>query len=351
MAARGLGRALRATPEGQVDLASNDYLGLSRHPSVIAAARRALEHYGAGATGSRLVTGTTSLHLSLEQALSARLGAEALVFSSGYLANLAAVCALADADTLIVADHRNHASLIDACRLSRASVRVTSSQGDVATALESWPGRAVVVTDAVFSVDGVLAPLVDLHALVRRNGALLLVDEAHAIGVLGAAGEGACAAAGLDGEPDVVRTITLSKSLGSQGGAILGPARLRDHLVDTARPFLFDTGLAPAAVGAALEALSLMTADRVSALSSVAAGLAAALDVEATPGPIVCVPVPDPREAVAAQHRCRSAGILVGCFRPPSVPEGGSCLRLTARADLSDADLRRAVSVVQQAVA
>ncbi|MCU1587251.1 MAG: 8-amino-7-oxononanoate synthase, partial [Frankiales bacterium] len=245
VAAHGLGRTLRERPEGHVDLASNDYLGLSRHPSVIAAAGRALEHYGAGATGSRLVTGTTSLHLSLEQALSSRLGAEALVFSSGYLANLAAVSALADAETLVVADHRNHASLIDACRLSRAPIRVTSSLAEVATALDSWPGRAVVVTDAVFSVDGALAPLVELHSLVRRSGALLLVDEAHAIGVLGSSGEGACAAVGLDREPDVVRTITLSKSLGSQGGAVLGPARLRDHLIDTARPFLFDTGLAP----------------------------------------------------------------------------------------------------------
>jgi 8-amino-7-oxononanoate synthase len=347
VAARGLRRSLRTRPDRALDLASNDYLGLSRHPSVIAAAGRALELHGAGSTGSRLVTGTTSLHLALEQALTTRLGAPALVFSSGYLANLAAVSAVADSETLLVSDRRNHASLIDACRLSRATVRVTSSVAEVAQALDSWPGRAVVVTDAVFSVDGALAPLVDLHHLVRRSGGLLLVDEAHAIGVLGPSGEGACAAAGLEAEPDVVRTITLSKSLASQGGAILGTERLRDHLVDTARPFMFDTGLAPAAVGAALEALSLMTRDRVTSVNDVAARLAALLEVEPTPGAVVRAPVPDPVAAVAAQQACRDQGVLVGCFRPPSVPEGGSCLRLTARADLSAADVERAASVVR----
>ncbi|MCW2543201.1 MAG: 8-amino-7-oxononanoate synthase [Frankiales bacterium] len=350
VAARGLGRRLRATPSGLVDLASNDYLGLSRHPSVVAAAASAAALYGAGSTGSRLVTGTHELHLSLEQALSDRLGGHALVLSSGYLANLAAVSALTDADTLVVSDRRNHASLIDACRLSRASVRVTDSIAEVAAALDSWPGRAVVVTDAVFSTDGSLAPLADLHTLVRRHGALLLVDEAHAIGALGPSGEGACFLAGIADELDVVRTITLSKSLASQGGAILGTAALREHLIDTARPFMFDTALAPPSVGAALAALSLMTPDRVAALTAVGTQVSSLLDVDATPGPIVCVPVPDPRRAVAAQQRCLDEGVLVGCFRPPSVPVDGSCLRLTARADLAPESVEQAVAVVRAAV-
>ena len=351
IAVRGLGRTLRPTPAGLIDLASNDYLGLSRHPLVVEAAADAARRFGAGSTGSRLVTGTHNLHLELEQALSARLGGHALVLSSGYLANLAAVTTLTDADTLVISDRRNHASLIDACRLSRASVRVTSSVAEVAAALESWPGRAVVVTDAVFSTDGSLAPLADLHTLVRRSGALLLVDEAHAIGVLGPSGEGACFAAGLADEVDVVRTITLSKSLGSQGGAVLGTAALHEHLVDTARPFMFDTALAPPSVGAALTALSLMTADRIAALTAVSAQVASLLGIEATPGPIVSVPVGDPHRAVAAQQECRDAGVLVGCFRPPSVPVGGSCLRLTARSDLTPDEVALAVNVVTAAIA
>ncbi|MCW2585025.1 MAG: 8-amino-7-oxononanoate synthase, partial [Frankiales bacterium] len=296
--ARGLVRHLDPS-EGLLDLASNDYLGLARHPEVVEAAVAAVRRYGAGSTGSRLVTGTTALHLELEQALATRTGAEAaLVFSSGYLANLGAVTTLAGAGTLVVSDSANHASLVDACRLSRGTVQVVP-HGDVAaveTALAGHPGRALVVTDAVFSVDGTLAPLVALHDVVRRHGALLLVDEAHGLGVLGPGGAGACALLGLDREPDVVRTVTLSKSLGSQGGAVLGPVALRDHLIDTARAFVFDTGLTPAAVGSALKALELTTDDRVAALAGVTVALAAALEVPATPGAVVRLLIGDPHE-------------------------------------------------------
>jgi 8-amino-7-oxononanoate synthase len=350
--ARGLVRRLDPT-EGLLDLASNDYLGLARHPQVVDGAVEAARRFGAGSTGSRLVTGTTSLHLALEEALAARCGAEtALVFSSGYLANLGAVTTLAGPGTLVVSDSGNHASLIDACRLSRATVQVVA-HGDVAaveTALAAWAGRAVVVTDAVFSVDGTLAPLVALHDVVRRHGALLVVDEAHGLGVLGPQGAGACALLGLDREPDVIRTVTLSKSLGAQGGAVLGPAVLRDHLVDTARSFVFDTGLAPASVGAALAALDLVTDERIGRLAAVGAALAAALDVEPTPGAVVRLLVGDPFLASEARDRCRAEGVLVGCFRPPSVPVGEACLRVTARADLSSAEVSRAASVVRSAL-
>ncbi|MCU1595932.1 MAG: 8-amino-7-oxononanoate synthase, partial [Frankiales bacterium] len=138
----------------------------------------------------------------------------------------------------------------------------------------------------------------------------------------------------------------LSKALGAQGGAVLGPASLRDHLIDTARPFIFDTGLAPASAAAALAALALVTEDRVARLAAVTRQLAAALDVPATPGAVVHVPLGDPRAAVAAQRACRASGVRVGCFRPPSVPAGGSCLRLTTRANLSAADVQRAAEVV-----
>lgn len=350
--ARGLVRTLDPGGPDLLDLASNDYLGLARHPVVVDAAVDALRRYGAGSTGSRLVTGTTALHLELEAELARRTGAQsALVYSSGYLANLGAVTTLAGPDVLVVSDGANHASLIDACRLSRARVQVVphACPDAVDRALAAWPGRALVVTDAVFSVDGSLAPLAQVHAVARRHGALLLVDEAHALGVLGPGGAGACAELGLADEPDVVRTVTLSKSLGAQGGAVLGPALLRDHMVDTARAFVFDTGLAPACAGAALAALSLVTEERLAALAGVSAALAGALGVPATPGAVVRVPVGEAHEALAAQQACREQGVRVGCFRPPSVPEGGSCLRLTARADLTAADVARAAEVVRSA--
>jgi len=348
---QGLVRRLQPLPAGVLDLAGNDYLGLSRHSTVVAAATRALAEHGASATGSRLVTGTTVLHDQLEHALAARTGAEsALVFSSGYLANLAVVSALAGPGSLVVSDADNHASLVDACRLSRAAVRVVP-HGDVAAVdrgLRGHDGPALVVTDAVFSVDGALAPIEDLLHVVRRTGALLLVDEAHGLGVLGARGAGA--AAYLAGAPELVRTATLSKALGSQGGVVLGPVVLRDALVDTARPFVFDTGLAPASCAAALAALELVDDERVRRLACVGRRLAEALGVERTPGAVVRVPVGDPHEALAAQARALAQGVAVGCFRPPSVRAGEACLRLTARADLSDADVARAAQVVRAAV-
>lgn len=353
LARRSLVRGLDPGEPGLLDLASNDYLGLSRHPQVVAAAVEAVHRFGTGSTGSRLVTGTTSLHLQLESALAERTGADAaLVFSSGYLANLGALTVLGGPGTLVVSDAANHASLVDGCRLSRAQVRVVPHR-DVAAvdeALRAHAGRAVVVTDAVFSVDGSIAPLRELHEVARRHGALLLVDEAHAVGVLGPAGAGACAAIGIAGEPDVVRTLTLSKSLGSQGGAVLGTTSLRDHLVDTARGFVFDTGLAPAAVGAALAALRLVDDARLAALARVGADLAGALGVDQTPGAVVQVAVGDAGTALAAQRSCRQDGVRVGCFRPPSVPEGRSCLRLTARADLTADEVARAVTAVRRAL-
>ncbi|MCM3885012.1 aminotransferase class I/II-fold pyridoxal phosphate-dependent enzyme, partial [Frankia sp. R82] len=248
----------------RVDLAGNDYLGLGRHPVVVEAAVRATREWGAGATGSRLVTGSTTLHAELENALAAHMGfAAALVFSSGYTANLGVLTALVGPGDLIVSDALNHASIVDACRLSRAQV-VIAAHGDVgavAAALGAggWR-RAIVVTESVFSADGDAADLTALHATARAHGALLVVDEAHGLGVVGPGGGGALHAAGLAGAPDVVATATLSKALGGLGGAVLGPAALRDHLVDTARSFIFDTGLAPANVGAALAALAQLRA-------------------------------------------------------------------------------------------
>lgn len=338
-----------------LDLASNDYLGLSRHPAVVDGAVAAARSYGAGAGGSRLVTGSTELHDELEQALAAYVGTSSgLVFSSGYLANLGVLTALTGPGSLVVSDAANHASLVDACRLSRARVVVvpTGDLGAFQSALaDRTEERAVVVTDAVFSVTGALAPVAALHDLARQYGAALLVDEAHALGVVGVDGAGLCAQAGIAGEPDVVMTVTLSKALGSQGGAVLGGPDVRAHLVDTARPFIFDTALAPAAAGAALAALRLVDASRVATLRAVVTELAGLLDLPPSDGAVLPLVLGDPSRAAAARDACVAAGVRVGCFRPPSVPPGGSCLRVAARADLTADEAQRAASVIRTAVA
>jgi 8-amino-7-oxononanoate synthase len=351
----GLRRALRPRPpvSAELDLASNDYLGLSRHPDVIAGGVQALRTWGAGATGSRLVTGDTELHQELESALADFVGAEAgLVFSSGYTANLGAVVGLSGPRSLVVSDAYSHASLVDACRLSRARV-VIAPHCDVdavdAVLASRDEERAVVVTDSVFSADGTLAPLGRLHEVCRRHRALLIVDEAHGLGVRGTGGRGLLHEFGLAGAPDVVLTTTLSKSLGSQGGAVLGSAAVRSHLIDAARPFIFDTGLAPAAVGAALAALRLLAAEtwRPGAVLRHAAILAEICGVVIRPeSAVVSVILGDPELALTAATACLDAGVRVGCFRPPTVPAGTSRLRLTGRASLDADDLELARQVL-----
>ncbi|MGW0142709.1 8-amino-7-oxononanoate synthase [Streptomyces calvus] len=354
----GLVRTLRPRAAGTplLDLASNDYLGLTRHPEVVEGAARAARTWGGGSTGSRLVTGTTELHAELERELAGFCGFEAaLVFSSGYAANLAAVTALAPHGSLVVSDAGNHASLIDGCRLARGTTQVAAHADPdaVRKALSGHDGPAVAVSDTVFSVDGDAAPLAGLAGACREHGAGLVLDDAHGLGVLGDGGRGAPHAAGLAGADDVVVTVTLSKSLGSQGGAVLGPSRVIDHLVNAARTFIFDTGLAPAAAGAALAALRLLRREpgRAARARVVARELhtrltAAGLEAVRPDAAVVSVRAPSPEQAVRWAADCRAAGLSVGCFRPPSVPDGIPRLRLTARADLSGAEIERAVRVI-----
>jgi 8-amino-7-oxononanoate synthase len=357
----GLKRQLQPRPptSGSLDLAGNDYLGLTRDKRVTGAAAAAALRWGAGSTGSRLVTGSTELHSELELELASFTGAQAaLVFGSGYAANLAAMTALSGQNSAIVADQYIHASLIDGCRLAKAEVAVvghcdTAAFGK-ALASRTRP-RALGVTESVFSVDGDLAPLTALVEVCREHGAALVVDDAHGFGVLGDGGRGGVAAAGLRGAPDVVTTMTLSKSLGAQGGAVIGPRRVIHHLVDTARSFIFDTGLAPASAAAALAALRILRdePDRsgkvLAAAVELAARLAAAGFATSTPtAAVVSVRAPSADDALGWSLRCREAGVLVGCFRPPSVPDKVSRLRLTARADLSEADIERAVTVITE---
>lgn len=353
----GLRRSLRTRPPvgAELDLASNDYLGLSQHPRVIDGGVAALRTWGAGSTGSRLVTGNTELHEEFEAALASFVGAaSALVFSSGYTANLGAVVALSGPGSLLVSDALTHASLVDACRLSRARVVVTPHNDAAAvehTLATRSEDRAVVVTDSVFSADGDLAPLRDLHDACRRHGALLIVDEAHGLGVRGDGGRGLLDEVGLSGAPDVVMTTTLSKALGSQGGVVLGPAAVRDHLIDAARPFIFDTGLAPAAVGAAYAALQVLVDEpwRAQRVLDHAASLASICGVAEIPSSaVVSVILGEPDVAFGSALACLERGVRVGCFRPPTVPAGTSRLRLTARASLSDDEMALAGQVLTE---
>src|SRR5579884_3755823 len=282
----------------------------------------------------------------------AHLGRRLDRFSSGYTANLGAVVGLSGPGSLLVSDAYSHASLVDACRLSRARVVVTPHRDvdAVEAALASRDEeRAVVVTDSVFSADGALAPLQQLHEVCRRHRALLIVDEAHGLGVRGVGGRGLLQECGLAGMSDVVMTTTLSKALGSQGGVVLASAAVRDHLVDAARPFIFDTGLAPAAVGAALAALRVLVAEpwRPDTVLRHSRFLAEVCDVPQVPeSAVVSVILGDPEVAVAAATACLDAGVRVGCFRPPTVPAGTSRLRLTARASLDRDELALAEKVL-----
>jgi 8-amino-7-oxononanoate synthase len=356
----GLTRRLRPRAAGDtvVDLAGNDYLGLAVHPAVVSAASAALAAYGLGATGSRLVRGSTDAHAALEAELASWLGfPAALVFSSGYLANVGAVRALATLrpGTRIISDAYNHASLIDGCRMAGVPVSVAphGSPSAVAALLDSDSAPALVVTESVFSVDGDLAPLAALYEVTCARDALLLVDDAHALGVLGAAGAGGVAAAGLAGAPGLVVTATLSKSLGGAGGVVAGPAAVVRHLVDTGRTFIYDTALPPAVVAGVSAAVAVAQAadDRRSVLrdrglSAVRRLSAAGFAVTPPAAGVLSVVAPGPEAAVAWAADCWDRGVAVGCFRPPSTPDGSSRLRLTLNAGVAAADFDRALDVI-----
>ncbi|GAD83150.1 8-amino-7-oxononanoate synthase [Nocardia asteroides NBRC 15531] len=355
----GLRRQLRvrAAESPAIDLASNDYLGLVRHPEVVEGAVAAVRRWGAGSTGSRLVTGTTAEHAELEAELAEFVGAETgLVFASGYAANLGAVTALAGRGALVVSDAGSHASLVDACRLSRARVEIAPHR-DVAAVerllAERAEERALVLTDSVFSADGDLAPLAELHRVTRANGAVLIVDEAHGLGVRGVGGRGLVHEVGLAGAPDLVITATLSKAFAAQGGVVLADARIRAHLIDAARTFIFDTGLAPAAVGAARAALALLRREPAMARRVLdrAADIARIAGVPEPESAVVSVVLGEAQLAFDAAQACRARGLDVGCFRPPSVPEGTSRLRLTARANLTPAELDTIAEVLGEVLA
>ncbi len=353
-AATGVTGSTGAGDRPVLDLASNDYLGLSQHPRVLAAAHAALDRYGASATASRLVTGTLPVHRELEAGLCALTGqTSALAFSTGYAANLGVLTALSGRGAQILLDAHAHASLHDAARLSRMPYATFehNDPGALERELVARQGtRVLVAVESIYSVLGDAAPLRELVAVCARHDALLVVDEAHGIGVAGN-GRGLVHELGLVGAQDVVVTVTLSKALGSQGGAVLASHAIRQHLVNTARSFIFDTGLAPAAAAAALTAADLVATEPelVVRMRSNAARIAETLGVAPTAGAVQSLPMPSPESALAACLGLRGQGVLVGCFRPPSVPDGVSRLRITARADLSEADVLEAARLVASA--
>jgi 8-amino-7-oxononanoate synthase len=341
-------------------LASNDYLGLAADPRVTGAAAEAARRWGAGAGSARLVAGALRLHDELEARLAAFKGAEAaLLFSSGYLANLGAITALVGRGDAVFSDALNHASIVDAARLSRADVHVWRHRDveHLAALLRERrdAARRLVVTDSVFSMDGDVAPLADLVELCEREGAILMVDEAHATGVVGPGGRGAVAAAGLEGRVPVVMT-TLSKALGAAGGAITGSARLVAFLRNRARSFVFDTAPAPPAVAAALVALEILEAEpwRAERARTLALRLADGLDdagfrVPRPEAAVVPVVVGEPAAALALAEALEREGVLVPAIRPPSVPPGTARLRATTTAAHADEHVALAVRAFERA--
>ncbi len=334
-------------------LCSNNYLGLADHPRVRAAAADAATRWGVGAGASRLVSGTMTVHRRLEERLAAFEGTESCVlFGSGYLANLGAIGALAGPGDAVFSDELNHASIVDGCRCSRARVVVyrhlDAEHLDWTLRRHGRDGRRLIATDAVFSMDGDVAPLEEIVEVARAHRARVLVDEAHATGALGPGGRGAVAQAGLEGEVDVL-VGTLGKALGSYGAYVCGREEMVRYLVNTARPLIFSTAPAPPAAAGALAALGLVEErpHRVQRLRSHARTLRRALAAEGFAVPesdihIVPLLVGDERDATALCKGALERGVFAQAIRPPSVPAGGSRLRLTAMASHTPAELRRA---------
>jgi glycine C-acetyltransferase/8-amino-7-oxononanoate synthase len=351
----------RVTLEGAevLLLCSNNYLGLADHPRVRQAAADAAERFGAGAGASRLISGNMALHCRLEERLAAFSGYDAaLLFGSGYLANVGTIGSLAGRGQVVFSDELNHASIIDGCRLSRAE-RFIYRHADLdhlSWGLDRAGDRAaLIVTDAVFSMDGDVAPVAALLELARRYGCRLAVDEAHATGALGPGGRGAVAEAGLSGEVDVL-VGTLGKTLGSYGAYVCGRADTIDLLINTARPFIFSTAPPPPAVGAAIAALGLLDGQpgMVENLGRNAAMLRRALSdqglaVGGSRTQIVPVHVGDPALAVELSERALAGRVFAQAIRPPTVPDGTSRLRLAVMANHRADELMAAAHVIARA--
>lgn len=332
-----------------VSFASNDYLGLASHPGVVAAAHRALDRWGTGSGSSRLITGSRPVHAELERALAAWKGCEqAVVFPTGYAANLSVLSVFGAEGAHIFSDELNHASIVDGSRLARAPVTVYphARLDHLDDLLRATAGaRPIIVSDSVFSMDGDQADLAGLLAVARRHGGLLVLDEAHA--VLGPELDELRCDHG-DGGDDVLVVGTLSKTLGSLGGFVAGPARFIDHLVNRARPYIFTTAPTPADAAAALAAVEVVRSAegeaRRTRLAGHVARVVAAVGCSHHRTPIIPVVVGAETDAVAASDRLLAEGVWVPAIRPPTVAPGTSRLRVTLSAIHTDEQVDRLVA-------
>ena len=336
---------------------SNNYLGLADHPAPVEAAKAALDRYGAGGGASRLVSGTMTPHRELEEAVARFKGAEAaVIFPTGYMANVGTIPALAGKGDTVYCDRLNHASIFDGCRLSGAALRVYPHKdaGNLDDLLgKARGGRALVVTDTVFSMDGDLAPLPDLVAICERRGATLMVDEAHATGVLGANGRGAAEHFGI--EPGRIPVVmgTLSKAVGSLGGYVAGSRDLVALLVNRARSFIYTTALPPAVCAASMAGLRIIAEEpnRRAALWARARQLQDGLrdlgfDLGSCDTPITPLMAGESDAAVRLSRRLFERHILAPAIRPPTVPEGTARIRLTPIATHTAEDVDALVRAV-----
>ena len=341
-------------------LCSNNYLGLADHPRLRRAAADAARSLGTSAGASRLISGSMSIHSELESRLAEFEGTEgALLFGSGYLANIGTIAALAQRGEVVFSDELNHASIIDGCRLAGAETFVYrhADTEHLEWGLRRAAGRqALIVTDGIFSMDGDIAPLPVLADLSRRHRCRLLVDEAHATGCIGPGGRGSVAAAGLTDEVDVI-VGTLGKALGGYGAYVCGSAKTVDFLVNSARPFIFSTAPPPPAVAAAQAALGLLIEHpkRVERLRANAAALREGLRSEGlepigSETQIVPLVIGDADDAMALCERLLAEGVFAQAIRPPTVPPGTCRLRLTTMATHRVADLRHAARLIGTAV-
>lgn len=344
-----------------VNLTSNNYLDLTEHPKLKAAAKAAVDSHGVGTAAVRTIIGTQDVHVALEKKLAEFKGTQAaLAFQSGFTVNVACCSSLMNApEDLLVSDELNHASIIDGCRLSGAEVRVYR-HGDpehAAALLADAPGRRLLVTDGVFSMDGDLAPLPALCDAAERHGAMVVVDDAHGSGVLGPDGRGTVAHLGCEDRVHAI-VATCSKALGSTGGYVAGSSRLVEWLTNRARAFVFDTALGAPAVAAARAAVEVLRAepDRRARPVAHARRLAAAVraagwDVPEPEAAIVPVMIGENHAAMAAMESLLARGVLAVAIRPPTVPAGTARLRATLMATHSDADVDLAITAFGDALA
>lgn len=355
--ARGRARLI-ADPKG-LDFCSNDYLGLRRDPRLAEAAAQAAWKHGAGSGAARLLRGTTPLHERLESELAAWKGAEsALLLNTGFQANATVIPALLQPGDAVFSDALNHASLVDGCRMAKAGgaalgVFAHRDLVDLAARLQAWRATAdagalaLVVTDGIFSMDGDAADISALRALCDQHGALLMVDEAHASGLLGPEGAGLAA---LQGASPHLIMGTLGKALGSSGAFVCGDRALIGHLVNTCRGFIFSTALPPSAAGAALEGLRLARTEpwrREQAIQR-AARFRAALGQAPQPSAIIPVLVGGDAAALRLAGALQAKGFDVRAVRPPTVPEGSARLRITTGAHQRDEDVDALIAALKE---